>query len=269
MSIGGVIQEDTEHRKEAEKAAIQHGDSINTGTNKTVYRGLRGMVKPMARKDFPEENREELGETDFIAPGTVNERDFTDIGLWEETMVIHQDEADEKVGEAVEKYGTDFVVEETVENLLDEFTERGIVYEDPRDNIGFYNGEAKAFDVYDSSAFEFKDGDIDSMSDKDFYKFQQEAPVMYQKFAEEVASYSKEDAQTVIEKVSQASDYLIEGEASRIDFQQAFNYQRWLQKTSAKKFSYSLVGSAWLERSPRRRGYARAGRRIIPQGCCS
>jgi len=226
MSIGGVVQEDTEHRREDEIAAIQHGEPITSGTNKTVYRGLRGMVKPMAKKDFPEENREELEETEFIAPGTVNERDFTDIGLWEDTMVIHQDEADEKVGEAVEKYGTDFVVEETVENLLDEFTERGIVYEDPGDNIGFYNGAAKAFDVYDNSAFEFKDGDIDTMSDKDFHEFQQEIPVMYQKFAEDVASYSEEDAQTVVDKVSEASEYLTEGEASRINFQQAFDYQR-------------------------------------------
>lgn len=226
MSIGGVVQDETRNRKEDEKAAIQHGEVIRKGTRKDVYRGLRGMVKPMPKEKFPEENREKLEETELIAPGTVNERDFTEIGLWKETKVIHQEEADETVEEAVEKYGTEFVIEETVENLLDEFTERGIIYEDPGDNIGFFSGEAKAFDVYDNSAFEFKDGNIDTMSDTEFYKFQKEAPVMYQKFACDIARYSDEDAEKIVDQVSEASEYLLDGEASMADFQQAFDYQQ-------------------------------------------
>lgn len=226
MSVAGITQEQKKHRKADEIAAIEHGEAITTGTNKTAYRGLRGIVKPMPKEQFPEQNQEKLAESELTAPGTVNERDLTEIGLWKETKVIHQEEADEELEEAVETYGTDFVIEETVENLLDEFTERGIVYEDPGDNIGFFSGQAKAFDVYDDSAFEFKDGNIEEMSEKDFYEFQREAPVMYQKFAEDVANYSQKSHEEVVNKVADTSEYLIEEEASRINFQDAFQYTR-------------------------------------------
>ncbi|MFB6115056.1 MAG: hypothetical protein ABEK04_02100, partial [Candidatus Nanohalobium sp.] len=113
--------------------------------------------------------------------------------------------------DAIEEYGTDFVVEEAVENLLDEFTEKGIVYEDPGDNIGFFHGKAKAFDVYDDSAFEIYENRPENMSEAEFHRFEGSAPTMYQKFAEDVANHSEESREYVVGKVAESSQYLDEG----------------------------------------------------------
>ena len=101
----------------------------------------------MPEEQIAKKNNKRLAGTGLIAEADINQQDLTELGLWEDSEVINQQEAKEEIPEAVEKYGAELVVEEAVENLLDEFTERGIVYEDPGDNIGFFHRRAKAFDV--------------------------------------------------------------------------------------------------------------------------
>ncbi|MFB6174478.1 MAG: hypothetical protein ABEJ87_00700 [Candidatus Nanohalobium sp.] len=226
MVVQTLLQGESKNRVADEKAAIQHGEVIRTGTHKDVYIGLRGAVKPVEEDDFEEENHERLTGTELTADAEINLRDFTDIGLWPDTVVIKQQMADRELEEAVQHYRTGHVVEETVENLLDEFTERGLVYSDPGDNIGFFSGKAKAFDVYDESSFDLYQSRPEEMSQADFHSFSKKAPVMYQKFACDLARYAPEETEEVVDKVSEASDYLISGEASITDFQQAFEYRR-------------------------------------------
>ncbi len=226
MAVASLLENENQQRREDEKAAILHGEPITKGTHKDAYRGLRGMVKPMPEEDFQEENHRRLTHTELVADAEINTRDFTEIGLWENTAVIDQEEADRTLEEAVQHHGTDHVVKETVENLLDEFTERGIVYSDPEDNIGFFNGEAKAFDVYDESSFDLYDTGPENMNEAEYHRFKQEAPAMYQKFASDLATYTPEQTETAVHKVTQASDHLKTGEATITDFQQAFRYRR-------------------------------------------
>jgi hypothetical protein len=221
-----TLQNEQENRREDEKAAIQEGEVIRKGTHKDAYIGLRGMVKPMEENHFQEENHERLTGTDLVADADINRRDFTKIGLWPDTVVINQNMADKELEEAVQHYGADYVVEEAVKNLLDEFTERGLVYSDPGDNIGFFSGEAKAFDVYDESSFDLYDSKPENMSEAEFHRFSHQAPAMYQKFACDVARHSGGEAETLLDKVTEASKYLISGEAAMADFQQAFSYRR-------------------------------------------
>lgn len=226
MSLSGAIERSESYRREEEIQAIKHGEANTSGTRKDVYDGLRGKVKPMPEEKIVTEHHERLSGTGLIAEADINQQDLTEIALWEDTHVINQEEANKEVPDAIEEYSTDFVVEEAVENLLDEFTEKGIVYEDPGDNIGFFNGKAKAFDVYDDSAFEVYDQKPEKMSDAEFHRFEQSAPIMYQKFAEDVAKHSEESRENVVEKVAESSQYLSEDLDSMVGFQEAFNYRQ-------------------------------------------
>jgi len=226
LSLAGTIERSEKHRRDEEIQAIEHGDANTTGTRKSVYEGLRGKIKPMPEEQIAKKNHERLAGTGLIAEADINQQDLTELGLWEDSEVINQQEAKEEIPEAVEKYGAELVVEEAVENLLDEFTERGIVYEDPGDNIGFFHRRAKAFDVYDDSAFEIYDERPENMSEADFHRFEQSAPTMYQKFAEDVANHSEQNREYVVEKVAESSQYLDEDLDSIIGFEEAFQFSR-------------------------------------------
>lgn len=226
MSLGGTIERSENYRRQEEIQAIKHGEVNTSGTRKDVYDGLRGKVIPMPEEKIVKENHERLSGTGLIAEADINEQDLAEIALWEESEVINQQEANKEITKAIEEYSTDFVVEEAVENLLDEFTEKGIVYEDPGDNIGFFHGRAKAFDVYDDSAFEIYEEKPENMSDADFHRFKHSAPTMYQKFANDVARHSEESREYVVGKVAESSKYLEESLDSITGFQEAFNYTK-------------------------------------------
>ena len=64
------------------------------------------------------------------------------------------------------------------------------------------------------------------MSKADFHRFEQSAPTMYQKFAEDVANHSEQNREYVVEKVAESSQYLDEDLDSIIGFEEAFQYSR-------------------------------------------
>lgn len=209
-------------RRKEEIQAVRNGEEDTSGSIKDVYQGLRGVVKPMHESEFAKENHDELTSTSFVADADVNSQDLTEFGYWEDTRVINQDEAVYTLEEAIDEFGVAEAVYRTVDELLDGFTENGIVYNDVSNNIGFFYGEPRAFDVYDSSAFTLFDKSPEEMSGAQFYLFEVSAPIMYQKFAQDVVNKSDEGVEEAIGKVAQASDYLDEGLDGYLDFQDAF-----------------------------------------------
>lgn len=229
MSLGEFVERAEKHRRREEIQAIRRGEVNSSGTRKDVYDGLRGKIKTMPEEQIVKENHERFSDTDLIAEADINQRDLgdlSDLALSEETNIINQQEANREIPEAIEKYSTDFVIEETVEELLDEFTERGVVYEDPGGNIGFFHRKPQAFDIYDDSAFDIYENRPENMSEAEFHRFKQSAPTMYQKFAGDVARHSEQSREYVVEKVAETSQYLEEDIDSITEFQDAFNYSQ-------------------------------------------
>lgn len=222
--IQNFVERSEPWRRVEEIQAIRNGDVNTSGTSKDVYEGLRGKVKPMPDKQFVEEHHEELTGSELVADADVNSLDLREIGLWEDTRVINQDCAAYTLDEAIDHYGVDEVVDRTVNRLLDGFVEQGVVFKDPKDNIGFFYGRPRSFDVYDSSAFMIFDEKPENMSKADFYSFESAAPNMYGQFAEDVANKSDRASEEVIGKVAEASDYLEDEIEDYLCFQDAFEY---------------------------------------------
>lgn len=116
------------------------------------------------------------------------------------------------------------MINRTVNQLFDNFVQQGLVYKDVNDNIGFFHGKPKAYDVYDDSAFILFDDVPEEMSKLDYWRFEYAAPTMYQKFAQDVENKSDNESQEVIRNVAEASSYLEEDLEGYLEFQDAFEY---------------------------------------------
>jgi len=232
-TIQNFMERSESWRRQEEIQAIMAGNVNTSGTNKDVYEGLRGKIKPMPEHDFADENHQELTGDELVADADVNPQNLTDIGLGESTKVINQQKATETLDQAIENYGVNEVVEITVDRLLDRFVEQGIVYKDIANNVGFFHGEPKAFDVYDDSAFIIFDDIPEEMSDTDYWRFESAAPTMYQKFAEDIVNNSKQDSEEVISQLAEASRYLEDEIEDYTSFKDAFEYDPELQTTSS------------------------------------
>ena len=213
-------------RRDEERQTVVRGEMEDSGSIKDVFPGMRdNMIKVMHESDYEEENHERLTDTPLVADAEVNERDWSDIGYWENTIIINQEKAEYDLDEAIEEYGVDEVIDRTVNNLLDEFTERGVVYKDPGDNIGFFQDEEpKAFDVYDNGAFILFDDEPEEMSENDLYLFEGAAANMYKQFAEDIGDKSGDDDYSVMSKVAEASDHLDSELEEPIHFLDSFEY---------------------------------------------
>ena len=212
-------------RRDEELQAVLRGEMENSGSIKHVYPGLRNnKIKVMHESDYEEENHERLTDTSLVADAEISIRDWSDIGYWEDTVVINQEEAEYDLDEAIDEYGLDEVIDRTVNNLLDEFTEQGFVYKDPSDNIGFFHERPKAFDVYDNGSFILFDDKPEELSENDLYLFEGAAANMYKQFAENIEEKTEEDRYSVMAKVAAASEHLVNDLNEQMHFLDAFEY---------------------------------------------
>ncbi len=214
-------------RRDEERQAVVQGEMEESGSIKDVYQGLRdNKIKVMHESDFDEENHQELTDTPLVANAEITKRDWSDIGYWENTVVVNQQEAEFGLQGAIDEYGVDEVIDMAVNDLLDEFTEEGVVYKDPKDNIGFFNDQPKAFDVYDTGAFMLFDDVPEELSDNDMYLFEGAAANMYKQFAEDIEDKSTMDTEMAMEKVAEESDYISDDLDEPYHFLDSFEYEK-------------------------------------------
>lgn len=213
-------------RRDEELQAVIRGEMEDSGSIKDVYQGLRNnKIKVMHESDYDEENHERLTDTSLVADAEVTKRDWSDIGYWENTVVVNQQEAELGLDGAIDKYGVDEVIDSTVNGLLDQFTEEGVVYKDPKDNIGFFNDQPRAFDVYDTGAFILFEDSPEELSDNDLYLFEGAAANMYKQFAEDLEEKSTMNTEMAMKKVAKASDYLHDDLDEPFHFLDSFDYK--------------------------------------------
>lgn len=222
LLVNSVERSETRRRDEELQVVIR-GEKEDSGTIKDVYQGLRdNKVKVMHEDDFDSEVHERLTGTDLVPQAEITERDWRDIGYHENTVVVNQNEADQDLENAIEEFGIDEVIDDTVNNLLDEFTDRGIVYKDPQNNIAFFEDQPKPFDVYDTGAFILFDNP-EELSENEMYLFEGAAANMYKQFTDDIAEKSSKDNEYITDKVVETSDYL-DGSNNSDFFTQLFEY---------------------------------------------
>lgn len=210
----------------SECKAVLRGELDDSGSIKDIFSGFgNNIIKVMREEDFDKEVYERLRDSSWVADAEVKKRDWSDIDYWENTVVINQKKADFELRGAIDEYGAGRVIEMAVNDLLDNFTEEGIVYKDPKDNVGFFDDQPKAFDVYDTSAFILFDGTPEEFSPMEKYRFEGAAANMYKQFAEDIENKSTMDLEMAMNKVAEESDYLSDNHLDDLShFQDSFDY---------------------------------------------
>lgn len=145
--IGGFIERTLEPEREEDQRIISETEEVKEGGVKQVFEGLHNeMIKPI---ESDEEIRQIYRDLHGKAR-VVNTWGVTDKGV----DVFKQDKVPERFEHAVEKYGVEHTVKETVK-IFESFTEQGYAYIDlSPDNIRFHNGHGIAIDYLDQEAVE-------------------------------------------------------------------------------------------------------------------
>jgi hypothetical protein len=189
-SIEGFVDRSHRPEKREDERVMERTESIeNTGGQK-IYRGIRNDIL------MPQEQDEEIRQIYRDLHGSarvVNTWIFTEDG---EDLVI-QDEAPQSFENALEEYGLDHVVQESVE-IFESFADNGYAYCDlAPDNIGFRNGKGLAIDYLDEEAVEPLDGNE-----------QYSAAMTYHFFTKELAELTEQNAETIERKIDRYSTHV-------------------------------------------------------------
>lgn len=189
-SIEGFVDRSHRPEKHEDERVIERREEIDSDGEQEVYRGIRNDIL------MPQEKDEEVRQIYRDLHGSARVVDtwiYTEGGK----DLVKQDEASQKFEEALQEYGLDHVVRESVE-IFESFAVNGYAYCDlAPENIGFRNGRGVAIDYLDSEAVEPLDGNEEFS-----------AAMTYHFFTKELEGLTDEDAETIEQKIDQYSSHV-------------------------------------------------------------
>jgi len=188
--IEGFVERSHSPEKREDERIIEESKQLNEDGNRKVYRGLRNdYLVPQRKKDEIRQVYRDLNGSARV----VNTWIFTD----GEQDLVKKDEVPQSFEDALEEYGLDHVVRESVE-VFESFAENGYTYCDlSPDNVRFQDGKALAIDYLDEEA-------VEPLEDNEGFS----AAMTYHFFTEELAEIAEQDRETIERKIGRYSKHV-------------------------------------------------------------